>query len=193
MKPLVTAKLPLSTGMFEVVAFESGVAEQPHLALTAPVSEDKTPLVRVHSECWTGDVVGSLKCDCGPQLEASLQRISEEGGAVIYLRQEGRGIGLVEKLKAYNLQDQGMDTFEANQALGHSKDGRRFDVAASILHELGWNRIRLLTNNPEKVSDLQSAGIEIEEVMPLVVPANEHNRRYMEAKEASARKTGSLK
>jgi len=193
MKPLVTAKLPLSTGMFEVVAFESGVAEQPHLALTAPVSEDKTPLVRVHSECWTGDVVGSLKCDCGPQLEASLQRISEEGGAVIYLRQEGRGIGLVEKLKAYNLQDEGMDTFEANQALGHSKDGRRFDVAASILHELGWNRIRLLTNNPEKVSDLQSAGIEIEEVMPLVVPANEHNRRYMEAKEASARKTGSLK
>lgn len=193
MKPLVTAKLPLSTGMFEVVAFESGVAEQPHLALTTPVSQDSTPLVRVHSECWTGDVVGSLKCDCGPQLEASLQRISEEGGAVIYLRQEGRGIGLVEKLKAYNLQDQGMDTFEANQALGHSKDGRRFDVAASILHELGWNRIRLLTNNPEKVSDLQSAGIEIEEVMPLVVPANEHNRRYMEAKEASARKTGSLK
>lgn len=193
MKPLVTAKLPLSTGMFEVVAFESGVAEQPHLALTTPVSQDSTPLVRVHSECWTGDVVGSLKCDCGPQLEASLQRISEEGGAVIYLRQEGRGIGLVEKLKAYNLQDQGMDTFEANQALGHSKDGRRFDVAASILHKLGWNRIRLLTNNPEKVSDLQSAGIEIEEVMPLVVPANEHNRRYMEAKEASARKTGSLK
>lgn len=179
--------------MFEVVAFESGVAEQPHLALTTPVSQDSTPLVRVHSECWTGDVVGSLKCDCGPQLEASLQRISEEGGAVIYLRQEGRGIGLVEKLKAYNLQDQGMDTFEANQALGHSKDGRRFDVAASILHELGWNRIRLLTNNPEKVSDLQSAGIEIEEVMPLVVPANEHNRRYMEAKEASARKTGRLK
>jgi len=193
MKPLVTAKLPLSTGMFEVVAFESGVAEQPHLALTTPGFKDRTPLVRVHSECWTGDVVGSLKCDCGPQLEASLQRISEEGGAVIYLRQEGRGIGLVEKLKAYNLQDQGMDTFEANQALGHSKDGRRFDVAASILHELGWNRIRLLTNNPEKVSDLQSAGIEIEEVMPLVVPANEHNRRYMEAKEASARKTGRLK
>ncbi|MGB1481423.1 MAG: GTP cyclohydrolase II, partial [Flavobacteriales bacterium] len=141
-----------------------------------------------HSECWTGDVVGSLKCDCGPQLEASLEKISKEGGAVIYLRQEGRGIGLVEKLKAYNLQDEGMDTFEANQALGHSKDGRRFDVAASILHELGWNRIRLLTNNPEKVGDLQSAGIEIEEVMPLVVPGNKHNRRYMAAKEAYAGK-----
>jgi GTP cyclohydrolase II len=182
MKPLVKAKLPLSSGMFEVVAFDSGVPEQPHLALTAVGKEGRVPLVRVHSECWTGDVVGSLKCDCGPQLEESLQMVAREGGAVIYLRQEGRGIGLVEKLKAYNLQDQGMDTFEANEALGHSRDGRRFDVAAAMLHELGWTQIRLLTNNPEKVRDLRAEGIDVVEVLALAIPPNEHNRRYLTAK-----------
>lgn len=164
-------------------AFESGVSSQPHLLLCSSKEPVELPLVRVHSECWTGDVVGSLRCDCGPQLEASLKQVALEGGAVIYLRQEGRGIGLVEKLKAYNLQDEGMDTYEANEHLGHQRDARRFDVAAEMLGALGWNAIRLLTNNPDKVRDLQLAGIDVHEVVPIEMPPNEHNADYLSAKE----------
>ena len=122
MKPLVKAQLPTDAGAFEILAFDSGHAEFPHLVLKArqPVTGDA--LVRINSECWTGDVAGSLRCDCGQQLDASMASVAKEGGAVLYLRQEGRGIGLVEKLKAYNLQDAGMDTYQANEALGHQRD-----------------------------------------------------------------------
>lgn len=140
------------------------------------------PLVRVHSECWTGDVVGSLRCDCGPQLTSSLQQVQKEGGAVLYLRQEGRGIGLVEKLKAYNLQDEGLDTYEANERLGHQRDARRFDVAAEMLLSHGWTAIRLLTNNPDKVYDLEKEGIEVREVVAIEMAPNEHNAEYLSAK-----------
>lgn len=182
MKPLVTASLPTGFGEFEILAFDSGVPDCPHLALKSVHHHSEPPLVRVHSECWTGDVVGSLKCDCGSQLSQSLSRVAEEGGAVIYLRQEGRGIGLVEKLKAYNLQDEGLDTFEANEALGHQRDGRDFGVAGEILKHLGWREIRMLTNNPEKVEDLQNVGISVLEVLPLNVLPNRHNQAYLEAK-----------
>lgn len=143
---------------------------------------DGLPLVRVHSECWTGDVVGSLRCDCGPQLTSSLQQVQKEGGAVLYLRQEGRGIGLVEKLKAYNLQDEGLDTYEANERLGHQRDARRFDVAAEMLLSHGWTAIRLLTNNPDKVYDLEKEGIEVREVVAIEMAPNEHNAEYLSAK-----------
>ncbi|MDG1674272.1 MAG: GTP cyclohydrolase II [Flavobacteriales bacterium] len=182
MKPLVTASLPALSGNFEILAFESGVESQPHLVLRADRATSTMPLVRIHSECWTGDVVGSLKCDCGPQLNKSLEMIAREGGAVVYLRQEGRGIGLIEKLKAYNLQDEGMDTFEANEALGHQRDGRDFGVAGDILKSLGWTDIRLLTNNPEKVDNLNKAGIKVVEVIPLEIEANPHNEAYLRAK-----------
>ena len=182
MKPLVETRLPTEHGDFEVLAFDSGVVEQPHLVLRTKRVPQAHPLVRVHSECWTGDVVGSLRCDCGPQLDASMVQVAQEGGAVIYLRQEGRGIGLIEKLKAYNLQDEGLDTFEANESLGHQRDARRFDVAGEMLRYLGYGCVRLLTNNPDKVYDLEQQGIEVVEVVPIVMTANEHNEGYMKAK-----------
>ena len=182
MKPLVSARLPTDTGDFEVHAFESGVSSQPHLMLCSKKQPAALPLIRVHSECWTGDVVGSLRCDCGPQLDSSLKQVQKEGGAVLYLRQEGRGIGLVEKLKAYNLQDEGLDTYEANERLGHQRDARRFDVAAEMLASKGWTAIRLLTNNPDKVYDLEKEGIDVREVVALEMAPNEHNAEYLSAK-----------
>ena len=182
MKPLVSARLPTEAGNFEVHAFESGVPSQPHLMLCSKKQPEGLPLVRVHSECWTGDVMGSLRCDCGPQLDSSLNQVQKEGGAVLYLRQEGRGIGLVEKLKAYNLQDEGLDTYEANERLGHQRDARRFDVAAVMLASRGWTAIRLLTNNPDKVYDLEKEGIEVREVVSLEMAPNEHNAEYLSAK-----------
>ena len=163
-------------------AFESGVSSQPHLMLCSKKQPAALPLVRVHSECWTGDVVGSLRCDCGPQLDSSLKQVQKEGGAVLYLRQEGRGIGLIEKLKAYNLQDEGLDTYEANERLGHQRDARRFDVAAGMLASRGWTAIRLLTNNPDKVYDLEKEGIDVREVVALEMAPNEHNAEYLSAK-----------
>ncbi|MAI34056.1 MAG: GTP cyclohydrolase II [Flavobacteriales bacterium] len=182
MKPLVSTRLPTDAGDFEVHAFESGVSSQPHLMLCSKKQPVALPLVRVHSECWTGDVVGSLRCDCGPQLDSSLKQVQKEGGAVLYLRQEGRGIGLIEKLKAYNLQDEGLDTYEANERLGHQRDARRFDVAAGMLASRGWTAIRLLTNNPDKVYDLEKEGIDVREVVALEMAPNEHNAEYLSAK-----------
>lgn len=182
MKPLVSTRLPTDAGDFEVHAFESGVPSQPHLMLCSKKQPVALPLVRVHSECWTGDVMGSLRCDCGPQLDSSLKQVQEEGGAVLYLRQEGRGIGLIEKLKAYNLQDEGLDTYEANERLGHQRDARRFDVAAGMLASRGWTAIRLLTNNPDKVYDLEKEGIDVREVVALEMAPNEHNAEYLSAK-----------
>jgi GTP cyclohydrolase II len=140
------------------------------------------PLVRLHSECLTGDVFGSERCDCGPQLHEALDRLSHEGGFLLYLRQEGRGIGLYEKLDAYALQDNGLDTYEANVALGHGEDERDYTVAAQMLAAVGIPRVRLLTNNPQKALQLQADGIRIDEVLPTGVHLTDGNARYLAAK-----------
>jgi len=156
-----------------------------HLALVLdrhPPSE-QPPLVRVHSECLTGDVFGSRRCDCGDQLQLAMERIAQEGcGAIVYLRQEGRGIGLAHKLHAYALQEQGLDTVEANLRLGFDADLRDYYVAAQILRELGWTTVRLLSNNPRKVEGLRRYGIVVAERLPLVVPPTPHNERYLQTK-----------
>ena len=182
------AMLPVKNGaMAEIATFESAGGDdgRDHFALLfgGPSAECDIPLVRVHSECVTGDVLGSLRCDCGDQLEEALDRMSSAGGILIYLRQEGRGIGLREKIKAYRLQQDGLDTFEANLALGHPEDARGYEHAAAMLKALGVKRIRLLTRNRHKVDALTGAGIEITEVVPTGVHVNRHNRRYIEAKE----------
>jgi 3,4-dihydroxy 2-butanone 4-phosphate synthase/GTP cyclohydrolase II len=143
-----------------------------------------TPLVRLHSECLTGDALGSLRCDCGPQLQEALRQIATgDGGALIYLRaQEGRGIGLANKIRAYALQDQGHDTVEANTALGFAPDARDYRIAAQILRTLGIKRLRLLSNNPDKALSLEQFGIEVDERVPLEIPANPHNWRYLATK-----------
>jgi GTP cyclohydrolase II len=147
--------------------------------------DSSPPVVRLHSECLTGDVLGSLKCDCGPQLHEALQQISDaRWGILLYLRQEGRGIGLINKLRAYALQDQGFDTVDANTRLGFAIDARDFSVAARMLQLLGVERVRLLTNNPEKVDGLQDAGITVEERLPLKIVANPHNAHYLETKKS---------
>ena len=148
---------------------------------------DRVPLVRLHSECLTGDVLGSLKCDCGPQLDAALAAMAAEAacggfGVLLYMRQEGRGIGLVNKLRAYRLQDQGFDTLEANRRLGLPEEARDFPSAARMLHLLGVREVRLLTNNPAKVAALQSAGVAVAERVPHALPANPHNTRYLATK-----------
>lgn len=156
----------------------------PHLALIGKNTKlDEVRDVRVHSECMTGDVFGSVRCECGEQLQAVLERFAQNGGILIYLRQEGRGIGLVEKLRAYGLQDQGLDTFEANRALGHSDDERNYDVAAAILQDLGVQRIRLWTNNPDKAQGLREGGIDVVDCVSLEVPARPENRAYLQAKQ----------
>ena len=140
-------------------------------------------LVRIHSECFTGDVLGSRRCDCGEQLHLAMERIAAEGrGVVVYLRQEGRGIGLLDKLKAYNLQDQGYDTVEANLILGHQADEREYDVGVAILRDLGVQSVRLLTNNPEKIEALERLGMPVVERVPVVASVHEENRRYLETK-----------
>ncbi|MBA3897243.1 MAG: GTP cyclohydrolase II [Sphingomonadaceae bacterium] len=167
----------------EIVAFRSRDDAVEHVALILGTPTDKPPLVRLHSECLTGDVLGSLKCDCGPQLDAALARIAAEGwGVLLYLRQEGRGIGLINKLRAYALQDQGFDTVDANLRLGFAVDTRDFAVAARMLELLGQKRIRLLTNNPAKVAALEAAGIGVTESVAHSLPPNPHNARYLDTK-----------
>ncbi|MES2339834.1 MAG: GTP cyclohydrolase II [Pseudomonadota bacterium] len=167
----------------EIVAFRTPEAAGEHVALIVGRPDGTPPLVRLHSECLTGDVLGSLKCDCGPQLHEALGRIAGTGwGILLYLRQEGRGIGLVNKLRAYALQDQGFDTVDANTRLGFAIDARDFAVAARMLDLLGQRSIRLLTNNPAKVSGLEAAGIAVTERVALALPANPHNARYLATK-----------
>ena len=139
-------------------------------------------LVRVHSECLTGDVFHSQRCDCGGQLANALEHISKEGGVLLYLRQEGRGIGLAAKIHAYKLQEKGLDTIEANEKLGFASDLRDYGMGAQILHDLGVRRIRLLTNNPKKVVGLEGYGLEIAEQLPIALPSNPHNEKYLETK-----------
>lgn len=177
-------KLPTKYGLFRVIAYESILTDRTHLALTmGEWGEGDTVLVRMHSECLTGDALFSQRCDCGPQLEAAMRAVAQEGrGVIVYLRQEGRGIGLLNKLKAYELQDQGMDTVEANEALGFAPDQRDYGIGAQILHDLGLRRIRILTNNPKKLAALSGFGIEIVDQIPLEIKPNENNRAYLRTK-----------
>jgi len=185
-------RFPTLWGTFELFCYESRVDPLPHLALAkglaygadgSPLPSDEPALVRVHSECITGDTLGSLRCDCGAQLHAALERIEAEGrGVLLYMRQEGRGIGLTNKLKAYLLQEQGLDTVEANLELGFKADLRDYGIGAQILRDLGLRKIRLLTNNPKKLHALQGFGLEVVEQIPLSVRPTEYNRNYLEAK-----------
>ncbi|MFM7815834.1 MAG: bifunctional 3,4-dihydroxy-2-butanone-4-phosphate synthase/GTP cyclohydrolase II [Verrucomicrobiota bacterium] len=181
---LETVRMPTDCGEFSLHLFRSRIDDQHHLALVkGEVSGKKPVLVRVHSECLTGDVFGSRRCDCGPQLHAAMERIDKEGsGVILYMRQEGRGIGLPAKLHAYRLQEQGLDTVEANLKLGFPMDLRDYGVGAQMLSELGINKIRLLTNNPKKVVGLQGHGLEIVEQLPIRVSPNPHNARYLKTK-----------
>ncbi len=177
-------KLPTVHGEFKIIAYESVAESKNHLALVmGEVGPDDDVLVRVHSQCLTGDVFGSVRCDCGSQLDLAMKRIAEEGkGVIVYLRQEGRGIGLVNKLRAYELQDNGEDTVEANESLGFKPDQRDYGIGAQILTDLGCHRIRVMTNNPRKFVALKAYGIEIVERVPLEVAPHERTRAYLKAK-----------
>jgi GTP cyclohydrolase II len=181
---LARAKLPLDDlPPTQIVAFRASDDGQEHVALVVGAFGGKPPLVRLHSECLTGDVFGSLKCDCGPQLKEALRIIGEAGGGVLlYLRQEGRGIGLANKLRAYALQDRGLDTVDANRRLGFADDERDYGHAAAMLRALGIDEVRLLTNNPNKVAGLEAAGIAVAERVAHHMPANPHNADYLATK-----------
>jgi 3,4-dihydroxy 2-butanone 4-phosphate synthase/GTP cyclohydrolase II len=177
-------KLPTKYGDFDLIAFESDFDPQSHVALVLGDIRPEAPtLVRVHSECLTGDAFGSLRCDCGPQLQAALKKITAEGkGVLLYLRQEGRGIGLVNKLRAYEHQDKGLDTVEANHALGFKADMRDYGTGAQILRDLGVGKMRVMTNNPAKLKGLEGFGLELVEQVPLEIQSNPHNEDYLRIK-----------
>ncbi|MCX6276856.1 MAG: bifunctional 3,4-dihydroxy-2-butanone-4-phosphate synthase/GTP cyclohydrolase II [Bacteroidetes bacterium] len=176
--------LPTKYGDFKAFSYKSKISNENHLALVkGDISDGEPVLVRVHSECLTGDVFGSLRCDCGDQLDIAMKRISAEGrGVLLYMRQEGRGIGLYNKMRAYSLQDQGMDTVEANQALGFDADLRDYGTGAEILVDLGIKKLRLLTNNPQKISGLEGFGLELIERIPIQSVCNSRNVKYMKTK-----------
>ena len=180
--PLVEARMPTKFGTFRLMAFSGESREKENLALVMGNIEDGEILLRVHSECFTGDVLHSMRCDCGEQLDLAMERIANEGkGMIIYLRQEGRGIGLVNKLKAYNLQDDGLDTVEANVALGFDAELRDYSGATSILKNLGAKKIKLMTNNPAKVEELAKDGFDVRMVEHKTAP-NEENKDYLDTK-----------
>ena len=178
------AKLPLEgIDDGQIVAFRDGSTGDEHVALVLGTFGGQAPLVRLHSECLTGDVFGSLKCDCGPQLREALRLLAAAGGGVLlYLRQEGRGIGLANKIRAYQLQDRGLDTVDANRRLGFGDDLRDYGVAAAMLRALGVDRVRLLTNNPGKLAALEEAGIAVTERVAHHMPVNPHNADYVATK-----------
>ena len=182
-EPIVETKLPTKFGDFKLVIYRDKTNLQTHIALTMGVWSDEEVLVRVHSECLTGDVFSSLRCDCGRQLEKAMEIIGQEKkGVILYMSQEGRGIGLVEKLRAYNLQDKGMDTVEANEALGYKADLRDYGIGAQILVDLGIKQIKLLTNNPRKIVGLQGYGLKVSERIPLEIVPNIENYKYLKTK-----------
>ena len=178
------AKLPTEYGEFLAVAYKSDIDPGEHLALVmGDISGDEPVLARVHSECLTGDVFGSKRCDCGQQVSLAMKAIAREGrGVLLYMRQEGRGIGFHNKISAYALQDKGQDTVEANLSLGFEPDLRDYGIGAQILADLGLNQIKLLTNNPRKVVGLEGYGLSVVDTVPIIVPPNKHNRRYLETK-----------
>ncbi|MFA7666040.1 MAG: GTP cyclohydrolase II [Burkholderiaceae bacterium] len=182
---VASCRLPTEWGLFEMHGFEEQASGREHVALAmGQIADDGPPvLARVHSECLTGDTLYSLRCDCGPQLEAALAAIAAEGrGVLLYLRQEGRGIGLLNKIRAYRLQDEGAETVEANLRLGLGADLRRYDIAAEMLVQLGVRSLRLMTNNPRKITALEKAGITIAERVPLLIEPNPHNAGYLRTK-----------
>jgi 3,4-dihydroxy 2-butanone 4-phosphate synthase / GTP cyclohydrolase II len=178
------ADLPTAHGPFRIHGYESVIDGQTHVALVCgELGDGDNVLVRVHSKCLTGDVFHSARCDCGPQLDAAMQRIAAEGrGVLLYLNQEGRGIGLANKLRAYALQDQGLDTVEANERLGFKADQRDYGIGAQILRDLGVRTMRLLTNNPRKFVGLQGYGLSVAATVPLEIPASDSTRRYLKVK-----------
>ena len=180
----IDVKLPTLHGDFDLVAYKQSTTGEEHLALVKGTWEPDEPiLVRVHSSCVTGDIFGSCRCDCGPQLQQAMEMIEKAGkGVIVYMQQEGRGIGLLNKLKAYKLQEQGADTVDANLMLGFDMDARDYGVGAQILFDLGVRRMRLLTNNPKKRTGLVGYGLEITENVPIEIASNEHNHKYLKAK-----------
>lgn len=184
MKRQVETKIPTTWGSYKIIAFAESPDElNPAVVLIHEEMDIDSPvMVRIHSECLTGDVFHSKKCDCGPQLEKSMQMIEENHGILIYLRQEGRNIGLINKLKAYKLQEEGMDTFEANVALGFKYDQRKYDVAVDILEDLGVKQVRLITNNPEKIDAIDNSSIKLVERIKIEIPKNSFNSKYLQAK-----------
>ena len=182
-KRVTQTTIPTENGDFKVLVYESVVDKYHHLALVKGSPAKSGALVRVHSECLTGDVFGSKRCDCGEQLKLAMKMIERYGsGVILYMRQEGRGIGLANKLKAYRLQDKGLDTVEANEALGFKPDIRDYGIGAQILADLGLSKIRLLTNNPKKIVGLEGYGLKVIERVPLVVKPSKSNKRYLKTK-----------
>ena len=181
---LVDVDLPTKSGHFDLVAYRQITTGQEHLALVKGSWDKNDPvLVRVHSSCVTGDIFGSCRCDCGQQLEASMKAIEEEGkGVIVYMNQEGRGIGLINKLKAYSLQEKGLDTVEANIELGFKGDERDYGIGAQILRDLGVKKIRLMSNNPKKRTGLMGYGLEIVDNVPLEIESNQYNVNYLKTK-----------
>jgi 3,4-dihydroxy 2-butanone 4-phosphate synthase/GTP cyclohydrolase II len=183
-KRAAVAKLPTRFGDFTIHVFDNSVDNQEHVALVrGDITDGKEVLVRVHSSCLTGDVLHSVRCDCGAQLDAAMERISAEGrGVLLYLNQEGRGIGLANKIRAYELQDEGFDTVEANERLGFKADQRDYGVGVQILRELGVRTMRLLSNNPRKLVAIEGYGLTVADWLPLEIPASDSTRRYLKTK-----------
>ncbi|WP_394130969.1 GTP cyclohydrolase II [Shewanella maritima] len=183
-KYIATSKLPTPWGVFEMHGFEDEESGKEHVALTLGQFEPEQAILgRIHSECLTGDALFSLRCDCGFQLQTAMQNIAEQGqGFILYLRQEGRGIGLLNKIRAYELQDAGANTVEANERLGFEADMRKYDMILPMLSKIGVSKVRLMTNNPRKVVAMQNVGIEVEERVPLQVGKNRYNEQYLKTK-----------
>ena len=191
---LTCARIPADEGLFQLCVYANNQDTKEHLAiLHGDVHDGEDVLVRVHSECFTGDVLGSRRCDCGDQLHAAMRMIADEGrGVILYLRQEGRGIGLNQKLRAYNLQDEGFDTVDANLALGHQADERDYTLAVLMLQDLGIRSVRLLTNNPAKIVSLRAAGVNVVARVPRQAPVYQENLLYLNTKRSRMRHILSL-